>query len=201
MTAILTLDQFLFHLINETWQHPWLDALMPFWREKETWIPLYVGLAVFVGWKFRWQLIYFLLAIALTIGISDTVSSKVIKPAVERLRPCNDPVFKSEVELRIRCGPGFSFPSSHAANHFALAMFLFLTLGGSFMLFRWPVFLWAASIAYGQVYVGVHYPVDVVGGALLGLLIGWAVAKLYLRFARFSLRPKGVSEPINQPGQ
>ncbi len=187
MSELLTYDELLFSLINGVWNHPVLDAVMPWWREKETWIPLYVILGVVLAWRFRFRVIYFMLAVALTVTVADTVSSKVIKPAVERLRPCNDPEVKPAVELRIRCGPGFSFPSSHATNHFAVAAFFFVTLGGMYRIMRWPIFLWAATIAYGQVYVGVHYPLDVLTGGLLGLLIGWAVAAAYRRFERFQL--------------
>ncbi len=187
MEQLITLDQWLFEWINQGWQNPFLDAIMPYWREKEFWIPLYLLLAVFVLYRFRWRGLYLLLAIGTTIGLSDTASSKVIKPTFERLRPCNDPEFKEEVHLLIHCGSGYSFTSSHATNHFALVAFLSLTLGA---LYRWlciPLYLWAASIALGQVYVGVHYPLDILGGTILGLIIGNIVAKTYLWIPSISI--------------
>lgn len=181
MEQVIAVDQFLFELINGQSHNAVLDWLMPIWREKSTWIPLYVTLAAFVGYKYRLQGLYLLLALALAVGLADTVSSKIIKPAVHRLRPCNDPALKDEVQLLVHCGSGYSFTSSHASNHFAVAAFLSLTLGLHYRRIRWPLYLWAASIALGQVYVGVHFPLDIFVGAILGIIIGNIVAKTYLR--------------------
>jgi len=93
------------------------------------------------------------------------------------------------------CGGGYSFPSSHASNHFALASLLAPSWArGASSRWRWALFLWAASIAYGQVYVGMHYPVDVLFGALLGTAIGWGASRLYCRL------PAGWREPGFCPG-
>lgn len=181
MEQVIALDQFLFELINGQAHNAVLDWLMPIWREKSTWIPLYLALAAFVGYKYRLQGLYLLLALALAVGLADTVSSKIIKPSVHRLRPCNDPALKDEVQLLVHCGSGYSFTSSHASNHFAVAAFLSLTLGLHYRRIRWPLYLWAASIALGQVYVGVHFPLDIFIGAILGIIIGNIVAKTYLR--------------------
>ena len=181
MEQLIAADQFLFELINGQAHNAVLDWLMPIWREKSTWIPLYIALAAFVGYKYRLQGLYLILALALTVGLADTVSSKIIKPSVHRLRPCNDPTLKDEVKLLVNCGSGYSFTSSHASNHFAIAAFLSLTLGLHYRRIRWPLYLWAASIALGQVYVGVHFPLDIFIGAILGIIIGNIVAKTYLR--------------------
>ena len=181
MEQLIAADQFLFELINGQAHNAVLDWLMPIWREKSTWIPLYVALAAFVGYKYRLQGLYLLLALALAVGLADTVSSKIIKPSVHRLRPCNDPALKDEVQLLVHCGSGYSFTSSHASNHFAVAAFLSLTLGLHYRRIRLPLYLWAASIALGQVYVGVHFPLDIFIGAILGIIIGNIVAKMYLR--------------------
>ena len=181
MEQVIAADQFLFELINGQAHNAVLDWLMPIWREKSTWIPLYIALAAFVGYKYRWQGLYLVLALALAVGLADTVSSKIIKPSVHRLRPCNDPTLKDEVQLLVDCGNGYSFTSSHASNHFAVAAFLSLTLGLHYRRIRWPLYLWAASIALGQVYVGVHFPLDIFIGAILGIIIGNIVAKTYLR--------------------
>jgi membrane-associated phospholipid phosphatase len=181
MEQLIAADQFLFELINGQAHNAVLDWLMPIWREKSTWIPLYIALAVFVGYKYRLQGLYLVLALLLAVGLADTVSSKIIKPSVHRLRPCNDPALKGEVKLLVHCGSGYSFTSSHASNHFAVAAFLSLTLGLHYRRIRWPLYLWAASIALGQVYVGVHFPLDIFIGAILGVIIGNIVAKTYLR--------------------
>lgn len=181
MEQVIAADQFLFELINGQAHNAVLDWLMPIWREKSTWIPLYIALAAFVGYKYRLQGLYLVLALALAVGLADTVSSKIIKPSVHRLRPCNDPELKGDVQLLVHCGSGYSFTSSHASNHFAVAAFLSLTLGLHYRRIRWPLYLWAASIALGQVYVGVHFPLDIFIGAILGIIIGNIVAKTYLR--------------------
>lgn len=185
MTELLQFDRALFFLINDTGHTAWLDALMPFWRDRFFWIPLYVALASFVVWKFGLgKGAFFILAVIVAASLADVTSSRLIKENVERLRPCNEPEIKEQVNLLIHCGGGYSFTSSHAANHFAVAVFLCFTLGRLYRRIRLPLFLWAASIAYAQVYVGVHYPLDVVCGALLGTFIGWGVSLMYQRYGR-----------------
>ena len=176
---MLQFDEHLFHLINQHWQNAFFDWLLPHWRNKYFWIPLYVCITIFTIWKLRAKSIIFLVAVILTITLSDTISSKVVKPTIQRLRPCNVERLEAVVIERIPCGGGYSFTSSHATNHFALAVFLSLTLGARYRRIRWPLLLWAASIAYAQVYVGVHYPLDVVAGAILGTVIGLVMAKIY----------------------
>jgi membrane-associated phospholipid phosphatase len=192
LDQLLQLDQELFFLINGDWHNPFLDAIMPQWRDKKFWIPLYVLLSVFLVFKYRLKGLYFILAVALTVGVADTVSSKIIKKTVKRVRPCNDIDLQADVQLLAGCGKGYSFTSSHATNHFAIAIFIALTLGSIFWWAKWPFILWAASIAFGQVYVGVHYPLDVLSGAIIGSFIGWSVATFYRRWSSISI--------INQTG-
>jgi undecaprenyl-diphosphatase len=75
--------------------------------------------------------------------------------------------------VRVKCGNAYSFTSSHATNHFAIATFLSLTLGKRFKKIKWPLLTWAGMICLAQVYVGVHFPLDVFCGAILGMIIGW----------------------------
>ncbi|MCO6489126.1 MAG: phosphatase PAP2 family protein [Phaeodactylibacter sp.] len=182
LNDLLQLDLQLFHLINGEWHHPWLDAVLPLWREKKTWLPFYVLLAGFLFFKYRWKGLILVAAVGLTVGLADIVSSKLLKKNVGRLRPCQNTEVRAETRLLVGCGRSYSFTSSHAANHFAMAAFLALTLGRAYRRLRWPLLLWAGSIAYSQVYVGVHYPLDVFFGALVGILIAYIMAKLYLRW-------------------
>lgn len=188
MEAILELDQTIFFLINNDGHNAFLDAIMPYWRNKYTWIPFYLALAAFVIYKFKTKGLYLVLALALTVGIADTISSKVIKKSVQRLRPCNDTQINQQVKLLVRCGGGYSFTSSHATNHFAVALFLIGTLGRIFRRMKWPLLFWAATIALGQVYVGVHYPFDILVGGTIGSLIGIGVARLYQSFPKLALQ-------------
>jgi len=177
MEFILDLDQEMFLYINRTFTSGWMDAFLPLVRDKLFWIPFYVFILSFIFFNFKWQrIIYAILLIAVTMGVADTMSSKVIKPAVARDRPCNDWELEDYVIERARCGGGKSFTSSHATNHFALAMVLFHLFAG-IVRYRWPIFLWAGVISYAQVYVGVHYPLDVICGGLLGITIGWLASR------------------------
>jgi len=182
MIDLLQLDQSLFQLINSEWTSNWLDTLMPLLRNKLFWIPVYTFIISFSLINFGKKGLYLLLFGILTIAISDTLSSRVIKKSIKRVRPCNDILIKDSVELRVHCGGGYSFTSSHAANHFALAMFIIFTLGKNNRWIQASLILWASSIAYAQVYVGVHYPLDVLVGSFLGIFIGTFVATFYSSF-------------------
>lgn len=124
------------------------------------------------------MLVFFIM----TFAIADSTSSSLIKPEVMRIRPCNDVVFKDQIKLRVRCGSGYSFPSSHATNHFALGMFLLVIFYKRWKPIIWLSLGWAASISYAQIYVGVHYPIDILAGAILGSIIGIVTATVFLYF-------------------
>jgi undecaprenyl-diphosphatase len=103
-----------------------------------------------------------------------------LKEAVHRPRPCQDVAFMNYVRLLLKqCSGSYSFVSNHAANHFGMATFAFLTFRGIFKHWMYLAFLWAFFIAYAQVYVGVHYPLDVLGGAVLGLIVGSVTASIF----------------------
>ncbi len=194
MNAIIEIDYWLFNLINQDLHNPILDAVMPYWRDKYTWIPLYLALAVFLIAKFKARGAYLIIGLLLTVSVADSVSSHIVKKQVRRVRPCNQELLKEEVKLLVRCGTGYSFTSSHATNHFAIAVFLILTMGRIYRKIRWPLLIWAATIALGQVYVGVHFPLDIVAGGLLGVLIGAGVAKVYHRFPGIALQKKSLEQ-------
>ena len=177
---IKDLDQQLFLLINRQWNLSWLDTLLPIWREANTWLPLYLFLILFVVINFPSKAFSWILTAIITFAISDQLSSSLLKPFFARLRPCNDPELVGMVRLLLpNCGSGYSFTSSHATNHFAFAVFIFISMGQVLGKWKWVFLFWAGSVAYAQVYVGVHYPIDVLVGGLLGTLIGYISANLY----------------------
>jgi undecaprenyl-diphosphatase len=121
-----------------------------------------------------WSLAYFI-----CFALCDYISAGIIKEAVMRLRPCNDPINALQRRLLVECGSGYSFPSSHATNHFGMSLFLYFTFGTFYKWIKPVVIIWAALVAYAQVYVGVHYPIDVVTGAFIGSIIGYIMARLF----------------------
>jgi len=175
-------DQWLFIQINSGQSNSFFDSIMPYLRSAFYWTPLYLFILLFVLFNFKkngrgwWWVLFFLC----TVSLTDVVSSRIFKEIFERLRPCQDPDFMGYVRLLVdNCSTGYSFTSSHAANHFGMAAFFFITFRSVFKKWALLAFLWALLISYAQVYVGVHYPLDVLGGALIGLLFGWMLGNFF----------------------
>lgn len=185
LISIIDLDYSTFHFINEIMVNPFFDVLMPIIRSKSFWIPLYVFIIsfTFLNFKYRNAAFYILFLIS-TIIISDFMSSQVIKKNVQRPRPCHQNSTYEGARVLVHCGGGYSFTSSHATNHFALAIFLILTMGRIFRKTRKYLFLWALFISFAQVYVGVHFPLDILFGGILGICVGSLMAEIYNRFVK-----------------
>jgi undecaprenyl-diphosphatase len=176
-------DQALFELINGQWTIPFFDVLMPWMRTSEHWFLFYLALVGYIFYRWGWKAWKWLLTVAITIALTDQVSSFIFKPFIHRLRPCADPAMLTQVKLLIpACPSSFSFTSSHAANHFSLAMFVLMTLQPLFKKYTYLFFVWAGIISYAQIYVGVHYPLDILAGTLIGLIMGYTGARLYLKW-------------------
>ncbi|MCC6726391.1 MAG: phosphatase PAP2 family protein [Saprospiraceae bacterium] len=183
MPSLLQFDENLFFWVNISCQNAFFDWLMPLLRNKLIWLPFYVFITSFLLLNFRRQGLVAVIFLVLAVAVADNLSSQVIKKSVERLRPCKVLEPQREMYLRVPCGSGYSFPSSHASNHFAVATFLLLLLGKLFKWVKLPLIGWASLVAFAQVYVGVHYPFDVIGGALLGVMVGWG---MYLLFSKMT---------------
>jgi len=180
MHKIIQLDKSLFRLINGQWHNSFFDALMPWLRIDKVWIPFYLFLLVFALVNYKKNGWIWIIGIALVPSITDFISSTLIKHNVYRLRPYLDPEITQYVRLMTGSRPAnSSFTSSHAANHFGLATFLYLTLRKQFGKPTLLLFVWAFGIAYAQVYVGVHFPIDVICGGLIGFLIGYLCGKMF----------------------
>lgn len=183
MKQIIAFDKWLFVKINEEGTNHFFDVIMPWLRKPLFWLPLYIALAIFAVVKFKRRAIAWIVTVGAFTGISDLISSHVIKPSVGRLRPCNTADIIPHIHmLAAYCGQNGSFTSSHASNHFTMAMFFYLTL--KHIIGNWGLlfFLWAAVICYAQVYVGVHFPADVAGGAVLGCMLGYIASKFLTKY-------------------
>jgi membrane-associated phospholipid phosphatase len=189
METLIQWDTALFRFINEGLSNSLFDATLPWCRERWFWAPLYLFVAVFSWLNFGRRGWLLVLGIGAAVALADFTSSTLIKKNVQRLRPCNDPALRAEVRLRVAaCGSGYSFTSSHAANHFAAAVFLIGMFGHLSRRVRPALLLWASSIALAQVYVGVHYPADVLCGAGLGAAVGWWTTVTWRRWIMPNLR-------------
>lgn len=189
-------DQQLFLLINKS-GNAFLDQLLPIWRDKKTWIPLYVLMLVVVIYRFKKQAIPWIICIIATVAFADIISSHFFKPGFGRLRPCQDGSGIAHLMLlRLPNCPGNgSFTSSHAANHFALAFYLFFTLKKYLKNYVWLFILWATVICWAQIYVGVHYPGDILGGAILGFALAKIFTFVYLKINKKYFYKTIVHEP------
>ena len=189
INQLIQLDQQWFSVINQGLANPVFDVLMPILRNRLTWVPLYLLATYFAIKKFGRTGGFMLLFGVLCFALADYTSASILKPWVARLRPCNTPGLS--VRSLVNCGTGFSFPSSHATNHFALAVFFVVLFGRHF---KWAIvlpLLWAFSIAFAQVYVGVHFPVDVMSGACIGALIGIVLGYIFKNFFSIDLWNSG----------
>ncbi len=177
------MDHAVFDFINQQLANPFLDALLPWYRDKRFWVPLYVVLAVLIWRAYGTRrTLYLLLCLGLVIAVADQVAASLLKPWVGRLRPCAEPSVADHMRTLVSCGGKYGFPSNHATNHFAVATVLSLTCVRR-RRWQWVLFAWALSICFAQVYVGKHYPGDILGGACLGTAVAILGVVLYRRAA------------------
>ena len=183
VTSINALDRQLLLAINRV-HNPVLDAVMVFASNRLVWFPVY---AVLIGWlvyQFRWRAALLLPLVVAAVGLADSITSRLFKPFFGRPRPCHDGRLVGLLHLPDGCGGMFGFLSSHAANSMALAVFLAVVLpAGRFRGLKIGVFAWFGLLSYSRVYLGAHYPTDVLGGAAVGGLMGWLAAVAYQHWA------------------
>jgi len=175
---LLHFDYQLTFLVNREMVHPVLDDLFLFLRESIFHVPLYFFIIIYSFQVFGKKAIWWVLGAISLIALCDLLSSHVIKAYFNRPRPCRDPFMAGQIRFLARyCGANGSFTSSHAVNHFAFATYVASTMRGISKWFN-LLFVWAFAIAYAQVYVGVHYPSDVLAGAFLGIVFGLMGAQI-----------------------
>ena len=171
---ILEIDKELFLFLNSLHNSFW-DTIMLMVTRKETWIPFFVIILFFIIKNYRSKALLVILFLAFTILVSDQLSV-LLKDNIQRFRPVHDPVIGPLVHNVLRKGSQYGFVSSHAANGFAIFAFtasIFMNRNYWFLLL-----FWAILFSYSRIYSGVHYPLDILGGAVLGWLIGIGGYKL-----------------------
>ncbi len=179
MHQLITWDHQLFRLINNGLANPFFDFIMPWLRNTEFWAPLYIFFIAFAITNFKskgWLWVLFFIA---TVTLTDTISSKVIKENIWRSRPFDNPAIAEWVRVLVSRPGNSSFTSSHAANHFGMAAYIVFTLKATWGRWVYFFYLWAAIVCLAQVYVGVHFPIDLFCGGLVGFCIGFVMAKAF----------------------
>lgn len=202
----------LLHHINRDWTHPVLDYLMPAISAIEAWLPFLIAIALITAWRGGRHARLMVLCLGLAIGIGDGIVSKSLKSAIGRTRPRDamsgvmirdlapakpavmrlfqTPIQKLSKEPK-KVEPGKSFPSSHTVNLFAAATVVAMFYRG------WGIGLYvlAFAVAYSRIYVGAHWPGDIPPSAGLGILVGWGITTLVLRWLGPKLSSRDAAHP------
>ena len=188
MEFLQSTDTDLFLFLNGM-QSDFLDPIMYWLSHKLFWIPMYLLIAFVIIRRYRMRGVLMLVLIGLVITLCDQTASNLLKDWVQRLRPSHEPTLAGLVELS-KAGPGgrFGFVSSHSANVFGLASFLYFVLDKPFKWLKYWLFVWAFLVAYSRIYNGVHYPGDVVVGGLIGFAYGFLMAKAYFALDAYLLK-------------
>ncbi|MCX7909068.1 MAG: phosphatase PAP2 family protein [Ignavibacteria bacterium] len=166
MEFLLNLDTKILLFINKGIANPLFDKLFVLLTIQEHWYIVYSILIYFLLTKFQWKGRIFLVVLLVAIFVADQLSSNVIKELVGRIRPCHT---LQDLRLLVPCGGGKSFPSSHAVNNFAFA----ILLSYFFQQYKIHFLVLASLVSLSRIYVGVHYPSDVIAGAIIGIIIGF----------------------------
>ena len=179
LNTLLNIDRYMLLSLNGSDSLFW-DGCMLVYTSMIVWMPLALVL-LYVLLKNNNIKDFFLLVllIALVATLTDTISSGICKPFFERWRPTNDPMLMYAVDVVNETRGGrYGFTSSHAANSFGIATFIMLLIRNRAL--SSSLIIWASMNAFTRIYLGVHYPGDIIAGTFIGVLVGWLVYRLYV---------------------
>ena len=177
LEKLIALDIEIFLFLNGL-HNQFMDSVMWWTSETITWIPLYIIVLFYVFKQLKWKGLTTLSFMILLVVLADKGSVHLFKNVFQRLRPCHNQQVAEFVHLvKNHCGGLFGFVSSHAANTFAFATFVAFFFRSK--KFSYLIIFWATFVSYSRIYLGVHFPGDILGGAALGFIIGFFVFKIY----------------------
>ncbi|MCX6281019.1 MAG: phosphatase PAP2 family protein [Bacteroidetes bacterium] len=190
LEKLLTFDRSLFMTLNGL-HTSFLDPLMYWATNPLVWLPLFMGLIILVIKTFRWKTLTVLAAVTIMITVSDQLSN-VVKDDTKRLRPSHEPALARSIHIVNEYRGGeYGYYSAHASNTFALTLFLVMLFQKRYRYLYLFLFFWAALMSYTRIYLGVHYPLDVLSGAAIGCLLGWFSGRVTVYL--LSLQGQGVN--------
>jgi undecaprenyl-diphosphatase len=185
-------DTELFILING-FHFDWLDPAMKVFSAIQVWIPLYLLVIILIIWKKRVWSIAVLAVLGVSFALADQLSVHLFKNVFERLRPCHVEELKTIIHSLEGCGGKYGFISNHAANSFCFAMFTSLFFKNRY--YTIIIFLWAIFVSYSRIYVGKHFPLDVICGAVFGIACQQTALLLYKGLQQIIFKTKGIIIP------
>lgn len=176
MNDFIRADRELFLSLNNLGSQPF-DQLWIMISATWIWVPLYVIFLYLLVKTFSVRnLLFILIFIAIGVTVSDQLAG-IFKTGIGRLRPCHDPTLDNLVR-EVKCGGRFGFYSSHASNTFFIATMMSMLLRHKHRYLPYILFFWAAAVSYSRIYLGVHFPLDLLMGASMGFLLGGFFATL-----------------------